>query len=414
MHPSRLVTEDIFSAYLRCQYKAYLRLRGEEGEPSDYQKTQARLSAEYKAAAREGLLRRYAGQDVVQGPRSLQDAFLSSPALILDATAGDGTASCHVDALEKDDAGPAPSYRPVLFAHREKASTDDRMMLGFAASLLERVQGHAPRFGRIVHGRDFRPRRVELPSLAGPVRAVVGQLERLAQEEKPPRLMLNRHCGDCEFRKRCRAEATARDDLSLLAGLSPAEITALNGRGIFTVTQFSHTFRPGRMKKAGARHDQSLQALALRENTIYVAKRPELPSAVAELFLDVEGLPETGFYYLVGLTVCRGGSRRHLSFWADDEGDEASMWAAFLAAVAPLEGFVLFHYGSYEADFLAAMKARPDGTHKKKKRRALGEFGRQGSQARFLPGPTLPLVSGEPFLAAATMPRKANEHKGMH
>ena len=87
--------------------------------------------------------------------------------------------------------------------------------------------------------------------------------------------ILNRHCPECEYRDRCRADAEARDDLSLLQGLSPFDIEHQNKKGIFTVTQLSHTFRPGRFRmrtqKGSRRHDPALQALAVREDTVYVA-----------------------------------------------------------------------------------------------------------------------------------------------
>src|SRR5260370_12612966 len=138
-----------------------------------------------------------------------------------------------------------------------------------------------------------------------------------------------------------------------------------NRRGIFTVTQYSHTFRPGRMKGTATgksqKYDHSLQALAVRDNTVYVAQRPELPDAKARLYLDVEGLPDEGLYYLIGLTVEEGGTRRQLDLWAESEVDEAAIWAAFLAAVGPIEDFVLFHYGSYESHFLDRMEARHEG-----------------------------------------------------
>src|SRR5262249_47219707 len=152
------------------------------------------------------------------------------------------------------------------------------------------------------------------------------------------------------------------DDISLLGGLSANEATTLNGRGIFTVTQYSYTFRPGRIKRiAGKKHDHSLQALALREKTIYVAKRPDLPDGKTSLFLDVEGLPDEGFYYLIGLTILEGESRRHLSFWADGRAEERSIWSSFLVEVQAFEDFVLFHYGSYESKFLERMAARHGG-----------------------------------------------------
>ena len=42
----------------------------------------------------------------------------------------------------------------------------------------------------------------------------------------------------------------------------------------------------------GGRHDHSLQALAVRDRTVYVARRPELPDNRISAYLDVEGLPD--------------------------------------------------------------------------------------------------------------------------
>jgi transposase len=105
--------------------------------------------------------------------------------------------------------------------------------------------------------------------------------------------------------------------LSLLRGLSAKEIAGPNNRGIFTVTQFSHTFRPGRLKQVketGGRREHALQVLAVREQKVYVARRSRLPDGKVRAYLDVEGLPDRDFYYLIGLAV--EGVRRS-SLWAD-------------------------------------------------------------------------------------------------
>jgi predicted RecB family nuclease len=62
----------------------------------------------------------------------------------------------------------------------------------------------------------------------------------------PPDLVLNRHCAECEFQNRCRQKAIEKDDLCLLSGMAEKERTEFNSKGIFTVTQLSHTFRPRR------------------------------------------------------------------------------------------------------------------------------------------------------------------------
>jgi predicted RecB family nuclease len=337
-------------------------LRGTAGEPSDYQKLQSRLAAEYRAAAGQEMLRTRDSASVTVNPPVLADAIQSRPALILDARATDADGSCRLDALELV---PGGAYTPILFARQERVASDDRLRLAFGASVLARLQGHQPTAGRILHGPQFRPTRVSLPTLARPARDTADQIRGIQESATPPPLLLNRHCPECEFRESCRAAAVAKDDLSLLRGLSPKEIAKLNRRGTFTVTQYSHTFRPGRMKRTAAgkalKYDNSLQALAVRDNTVYVAQRPELPDAKARLYLDVEGLPDDGLYYLIGLTVEDGGSRRSLGLWAESAVDEAAIWTAFLAAVGSIEDFVLFHYGSYELHFLERMEVRHGG-----------------------------------------------------
>ena len=59
-------------------------------------------------------------------------------------------------------------------------------------------------------------------------------------------------------------------------------------------------------EKAGRKHDQSLQALAVRENTVYVAQRPQLPEARVLLYLDVEGLPDRDRLVRVSVPYNRG------------------------------------------------------------------------------------------------------------
>ena len=101
-------------------------------------------------------------------------------------------------------------------------------------------------------------------------------LEAMVTTPAAPKLFLNAHCNVCEFRDRCRKDATERENLSLLTGLQPKEIEAWNERGIFTVTQLAHTFRPktmGRSSVQPKRHSQQLQAMAIRDKTTYIRKR---------------------------------------------------------------------------------------------------------------------------------------------
>jgi predicted RecB family nuclease len=359
MTPLPVLTDDLLLTALTCRYKAYQKLRAVAGESSDYERLQTRLTAEYRLTAQQEMLGACRSASAVMNPSSLADAIRCRPLLILDATIVDANESCRLDALERIDDG---TYAPVVFSPHRQVRETNRQRLAFGAAILGRIQGTIPDRGRVVHGPQFKSTRVKLPVLAGMVRDAVDQVHALRQSATPPPLLLNRHCPECEFRQSCRADAVEKDDLSLLRGLSPKEIAGLHRRGIFTATQFSYTFRPARLKRAARKHDHSLQALAVREKKVFVARRPELREAAVRVYLDVEGLPDRDFYYLIGLTIDDTVGRRHLSLWAERETDESAIWAAFLEAVRGLgEDFVLFHYGSYETHFLRQMAARHGG-----------------------------------------------------
>jgi predicted RecB family nuclease len=313
VNTSSILTEDIFAAFLKCRHKAHLKIHQTAGKPSEYQQLQARLADEHRLAARQIMLRTHGPASVIASPPSLAEAIRRRPALILDATTADADGSCRFDALEQI---PGGGYTPVLVTPHQGITAGDRMRLAFGASVLARLQGSSPDTGRIVHGPAFKASRVSLPVLLASVRESVDQIRAIRDSPTPPPLVLNRYCPECEYRHACRARAIDKDDLSLLRGLSVKEIARLNGRGIFTVTQFSHTFRPARLKRvkeAGARHDHALQALAIRERKVFVARRPRLPDGKVRAYLDVEGVPDRDFYYLIGLSVEDGGGARRTS-----------------------------------------------------------------------------------------------------
>ena len=179
------------------------------------------------------------------------------------------------------------------------------------------------------------------------------------QTGTPPPLILNNHCALCEFRQRCQAEAIAKDDLSLLRGLSAKEITRYHKRGIFTVTQLSCTFRPRKRRKTSPQkpplHQAALQALAIRDQKIYVYGTPQLPVCSIRIYFDLEGDPERQFVYLLGMVVHAGEVEERYTFWADTPAEEPRLYQQFLEIVDRYQDSWLYAYGSYEAAFLRRM-----------------------------------------------------------
>src|SRR4029453_1684718 len=126
--------------------------------------------------------------------------------------------------------------------------------------------------------------------------------------------------------------------------------------------QLSYTFRARRKPKSFAskpdKCSHALRALALRERKIYVAGTPALQLQGNPVYLDVEGVPDRDFYYLIGLRVKSGDAYVQHAFWANARSEEQAIWAALLQTLAQIDHPQLIHYGSYETTFLKRMQAR--------------------------------------------------------
>ena len=200
------------------------------------------------------------------------------------------------------------------------------------------------------------------------MRKTTAKVATLLSGQAPPDLVLNRHCAECEFQKQCRQKAIETDDISLLAGVTEDERNRHRSKGIFTATQLSYTFRPRRTPKRAKNPARprypALQALAIRENTVYIHGSPKLPDSKTQVYLDIEGIPDSNSYYLIGVLTVSGGREVFQSFWADQNSEETETFSQFAAAVCQLGDFRVLHFGDYENVALRRMKSRlPESLH---------------------------------------------------
>jgi hypothetical protein len=91
-----------------------------------------------------------------------------------------------------------------------------------------------------------------------------------------------------------------------------------------------------------------LQALALRTGKIYLHEPPFVPEHSTEIFLDMEGVPDHGSHYLIGLLVCTQGRIESHSLWADSLEEEGNIFRAMLRIVQTYPDAPIYHYGSFE------------------------------------------------------------------
>jgi predicted RecB family nuclease len=349
------ITRDDLEAYLACRTKGHLRQLGEHGRLSPYEVLLTGRRDEVRLRALDHILTQHSADEIVRNVPLTPAALKRGPLVVLDTT----FENLHYDGLKRVG-GPSKlgdfHYVPVLFHAGGHVGKEQRLLLDVYAVLLSRVQGRMPAYGVVWKGTECRATRVRLSTDPRRAERVLRDL----QEAGPPKLVLNDHCQVCEFRQRCHDQATREDNLSLLRSLGEKEIRAYGRKGILTVTQLAHTFRPRRKGKRVVRKTHkryhALQALAIRDKRLYVFGTPELPERSVSIYLDIEGIPDEGFVYLIGMTVVKDDAEERHSFWADSKDQEQTIFEKFLEVVGRYQDCRVFCYGAYERNFIKRMR----------------------------------------------------------
>src|SRR5712691_11745640 len=356
-HCRMKITEEVLTAYLHCKYKAYLLLTGVVQEPSEYEQWLQRHDQEYIAAATRVLLEREEALCLPSHTPLTSEHLTQGLTTILGAHVEDASCAFAFHALHRvpgaSSLGPF-HYVPVLFCGTGQAVREtQKLLLACGTLVLERLQHVRPPSGIVIGGDAYKARRVDLGAQQVKAQKILNDLTEYLQGHKQPRLWLNDHCRVCRYQQQCKAEDTQLDDLSLLHHMSEREIQLYHRKGIFTVRQLSYTFRfrkrGKRVKARGRPHSFPLQALAIRENSVFVVSKPVVPQAPTQIYVDMEGSASGSFVYLISVLVTDNDSTSYHTFWADRREDEAHLFQEFLHCLSRFSDGHLFYYGSYEA-----------------------------------------------------------------
>ena len=358
-----VITSEIIVAYSQCPRKAYLLLFSpDKGEPHEYAQILEQQRCENQEKSLDHLKKTHAD---VQ-PYSL-DNFRKGSKVLIDAHLQvDGfAADCGLlTRVEGTSTFGKYSYESSIFVGTYGISKEHKLELSYVGYVLERLQSQPPLAGSII-GIDGKSHKVNLDNHSQDLVPVLESLKEWTAAIAPeaPSIVLNKHCPLCPFQQSCHTQAEHEDNLSLLNGVTARVMRQYAKKGIFTVRQLSYLFKPRKRKKRSRKpspitHKVELQALAIRENKIYLQELPELSRQPVELFLDMEGVPDRGLYYLMGLLVCQGDATEHFSFWADTDQDERQMWQQFMDKNKQYPDAPVYHYGSYEPRAIATLARR--------------------------------------------------------
>ena len=334
MNSDKPVTDATFEAFLHCDTKSYLLHKSIDSQ-SKFGVWEKGLTQQFQQRVSEWLRSSFGDDEVYVGTPSQRMLEQGSHRIVLRPLIKSSDLRAEPDALWRMPPAPgATSFRyiPVRFVRNEKVSRFDKLMLAFDALALNRCSSNPYGSGKLICGSQYNIVTVPLAKLLENVRHSVIQAMKQQKSRVPPPLVLNKHCPECEFRARCRRVAVEKDDLSLLANMTAKERQRLNDKGIFTVTQLSYTFRPRRRRAFKSshvfKHEPALKALAIRKDRIHVIGTPTFNIPEGTVYLDVEGIPDHDFYYLIGLRYKARDEYVQHSFWADSPSDEREMWAS--------------------------------------------------------------------------------------
>ena len=353
----RIITSEVVVAQSLCPRKAFLLLEGKEsGKPHEYVEVLEQQRSHNRASYLNDLRENHGAVPFTEEAMTRGRDLLTETVL----TRGDLQAYC--DALTKVKVSSSLgrfSYEPTVVIGTHKVSKTDRVELAFAGLVLGEVQDRLPDTGQIVGG-DGNVHKVRLDcdykDQAGAVKAL--RVHGTSSSEPPP-VILNSHCPLCQFTTQCMKTTQKDDDLSLLDRMTPKLLKRYHKKGIFTVNQLSFLYKPRRRRKhpdnIPITFSVELQALAIRTGTTYIQQLPQIARAPVELYLDIEGIPDTNSQYLIGLLVCEEDQCHYHSFWADGIQDAQQMWIDFNDETKAHPDAPIYHFGRYEKNALAGM-----------------------------------------------------------
>jgi predicted RecB family nuclease len=359
----RKITEDVLLARQHCRLKAYFRLCGEHGTKCDFETLLLGARNDARAKATEKIQCRQVDSGLVTDLALSRPALRQGTAFILRARLDDDHYAIEFDGLRKVIGASALGdfhYQPVMFTEAQRVRHFERQFMASLGVVLSRIQGVVPEGGIVYLGRECVVTPIRFGNSLRAGIDIVRDVERTQRAGTAPKLLLNDHCRICEFRDRCHSQAIAEDNLSLLRGLGEKAVKKYSRRGVLTLTQLAHTFRPRRRGKRSDQppkvRDHALHALAIRDKKIYVLGKPQLPAGLVRIYLDVESNPEQGFVYLIGMAICDGSRVECQTFWANDRKEETRIFDQFIDVVCRYEDCQIYCYGTYEKTFILRMR----------------------------------------------------------
>lgn len=361
-----MIDESVIYDYYFCKYKAYLKYNNNSGlihrlvqfEQKKIAKKETSVLSEIKS---KGKILDLSGKPIQQS------YFEDNYDLIENAQFIFNSFCIELNFLNQSRlTSKEPSYCPIFFIPSRKIGKELKLFVTSCHLFISDFSKQISSNSIVYYNGSDSPVRIESNTLRKSAENGLTELSSLVKNQQIP-LNLSKTCDLCEYYNYCRKLAKEQDNLSLIRGLSLREIEKLNKKGIFTVNQYSFTFRPRKKRKKNTvflkKHHHALQALAIRTNKTYIYSTITVPFSKNKIFIDIEYLPEDKHPYLIGIVIVQGKNEISHSIWINDDKEYETKIEYFLKIISAFKEFQIYYYGQTERKFFESI-LKLDNTRK--------------------------------------------------
>jgi uncharacterized membrane-anchored protein len=231
-----VVNNEILTALIHCNYKAYLKGQNFQSSKSDFEIVINEL--------REIQKQNYFAKNLVN--QEFKNQLFNDKnhyelnQIYIDTTFKNDKINIKVDGFYFVE----NKILPILISPLEKVTKIDRLTIALQSHFIQGEFKLKIDSAKIVFGKQLKETKLKLPTFQKEIRQILSSIKKIENAVHSPAFYKNTHCQVCEFSKDCLEKLRERDDLSLLGNLKEKEIEQKNNRGVFSVKQLSYTFRP--------------------------------------------------------------------------------------------------------------------------------------------------------------------------
>ena len=229
------VTNELIEGAVKCDHKVTHLLNHRATEEKEYLRVQKII----KDLHRDRCLRILAKSGrLLDGlsTQNIHDANIGRETIYaIDFAIITGTIDIVFDAVAIERIGRnAFAIEPIFFSSKRRLDAEERQLIMVRSLLAQEASRFRLKKAIVFLLNESEPTSIRVSERNADIRVIQKLKAIIAGEVRETHARIISHCKECVFEGGCHQELKARDDLSLLSGMSGSEIKTHRAKGVFT------------------------------------------------------------------------------------------------------------------------------------------------------------------------------------